>query len=172
MPVPRHLQAFWSDFLLVTGTVDEGRYYDVCVFGDNKQLADDLANLVLLGIKRATAGSLASYADQGIRTPEAGDLSIVTDWSGQPLCVIETQVVEVVPYNEVTAEFAAVEGEGDGSLAFWRQAHKRFFEVECDNAGRNFTEDMLLACETFKVVYQPRPIAAELKRKASQGDVK
>jgi uncharacterized protein YhfF len=159
MPVPPHLQAFWNEFLLVTGTVDEGRYYDVCVFGDNKQLADDLAKLVLRGIKRATAGSLASYEDQGIRAPRAGDLSIVTNWSGRPLCVIETQVVEVVPYNEVTAEFAALEGEGDGSLDFWRQAHRGYFERECAKAARNFAEDILLACEQFKVIYQPLPIA-------------
>ncbi|PTU32653.1 ASCH domain-containing protein [Stenotrophobium rhamnosiphilum] len=160
MPVPPHLQTFWNEFLLVTGTTDADRYYDVCVFGDNKQLADDLGNLVLRGIKRATAGSLASYEDQGIHVPRAGDLSIVTDWSGKPLCIIETQVVEVVPYNEVTAEFAAVEGEGDGSLAFWREAHKQYFERECVQAGRIFGEDMLLACEQFKVVYQPRLNAA------------
>jgi len=159
MPVPPHLQTFWNEFLLASGTTDKGNYYDVCVFGDNKQLADDLANLVLRGIKRATAGSLASYKDQGMRIPRAGDLSIVTDWSGQPVCVIETQVVEVVPYNAVTAEFATVEGEGDGSLAYWREAHKQYFERECVNAGRTFDEDMLLACERFKVVYQPRPIA-------------
>ncbi|MDR7335300.1 ASCH domain-containing protein [Roseateles asaccharophilus] len=160
MPVPPHLQAFWSEFRLATGTDDDSRYYDVCVFGDSQQLADELADLVLRGIKRATAGSLASYQDQGIRAPRAGDLSIVTGWAGQPLCVIETQVVEVVPFNEVTAEFAAVEGEGDGSLAFWRQEHRRYFEMECVKAGRHFDEGMLLACEQFRVVYQPRPIEA------------
>jgi uncharacterized protein YhfF len=160
MPVPPHLQAFWTEFLLATNTVDDDRYYDVCVFGDSKELADELANLVLLGIKRATAGSIASYEDQGIRVPRRGDLSVVTDWSGQPLCIIETQVVEVVPYNKVTSEFAAVEGEGDGSLAFWREAHRRYFERECARVGRPFNEEMLLACEQFEVVYQPRPIAA------------
>ena len=90
----------------------------------------------------------------------AGDLSIVTDWSGKPLCVIETQSLEVVPFNEVSAEFAATEGEGDGSLAFWQAAHRACFTRECIAAGREFSESMLVACERFRVVYQESPSAA------------
>lgn len=160
MSVPSHLLPFWNEFLLATGTADHGRYYDVCIFGDSEKLADELADLVLCGVKRATAGSLWSYEDQGVRPPRPGDLSIVTAWSGQPLCIIETQSVDVVPYNEVTAEFAAVEGEGDGSLAYWLEVHQRYFERESASAGRQFDERMLIACEEFKVVYQPRPSAA------------
>ena len=55
-----------------------------------------------------------------------GDLSIVTDWAGQALCVIETESVVLVPFNEVSAEFAATEGEGDGSLEFWTEGHRAY----------------------------------------------
>lgn len=160
MPIPLHLQAFWNEFSEASGGVDESRFYDVCVFGDSEELADELAELVLRGIKRATAGSLWSYEDAGIPVPRPGDLSIVTAWSGKPLCVIETMSVEVVPYNNVTAEFAATEGEGDGSLSYWLEAHEQFFERECAKAGRKFTPDMLLACECFEVVYRTAPSAA------------
>jgi uncharacterized protein YhfF len=34
-------------------------------------------------------------------------------------------------------------------------AHGRYFTRECVAAGRQFTEDMLIACERFDVVYQP-----------------
>ena len=87
--------------------------------------------------------------------PQPGDLSIVTDWSGRPLCVIETQSVEIMPFREVTAEFAAIEGEGDGSLTYWQEGHRRYFKRECARVGREFDEDMLVACECFKVVYRP-----------------
>jgi len=56
-----------------------------------------------------------------------------------------------VPFNEVTAEFAAVEGEGDGSLEFWRQEHVSSFSRECVRIGRVFNENMLVACERFRV---------------------
>ncbi len=154
-PIPAHLADFWNAFARSIGGVNPDRFYEVCVFGDSEALANELADLVLRGIKRATAGSVWSYEGDGKRIPVPGDLSIVTNWAGSPLCIIETESVEVVPFSEVTSEFAATEGEGDGSLAFWREAHRQYFTRECDQAGRRFGEDMLVACERFKVVYLP-----------------
>lgn len=160
MPVAPHLAPFWTDFANTTSAAIEERFYEAFCFGDSKELANDLAALVLLGTKRATAGALWSYEAEGKRLPRTGDLSIVTDWSGQPLCVIETRSVEVVPFNEVTEDFAATEGEGDGSLSFWQGAHRAYFTRECVSAGREFTESMLIFCERFAVVYRPTAGAA------------
>jgi uncharacterized protein YhfF len=96
-----------------------------------------------------------SHDDEGKRLPRPGDLSIVTDWAGEPQCVIETESVRIVPFCDVTAEFAATEGEGDGSLSFWRQAHREYFARECAKAAREFGEKMLVVCECFEVVYRP-----------------
>ena len=68
--------------------------------------------------------------------------------------------MEIVPFGEVTAEFAATEGEGDGSLAFWQRAHREFFSRECAAAGREFTESMQVVCVRFAVRYSPPPSAA------------
>ena len=160
MPIPPHLAPFWSDFANSTDRADEERFYESFFFGDSEELANELAALVLRGTKRATAGAVWSYQAEGQRLPRPGDLSIVTDWSGRPLCVIETQSVEVVPFKEVTPEFAATEGEGDGSLSFWREAHRQFFTRECASAGREFSEIMLVACERFAIVYRPTTSAA------------
>lgn len=154
MPIPEHLSAFWHEFVAASGGADEGRFYGSFFFGDSEELAKELAELVLRGAKRATAGAHWAYEAEGQRLPEPGDLSIVTDWFGQPQCVIETQSVEVVAFHEVTAEFAATEGEGDGSLAFWRQAHREFFSRECTAAGREFTESMRVVCERFELRYR------------------
>lgn len=153
-PIPAHLREFWNAFAEAIGGVETARFYEPCIFGDSEDLANELAELVLRGTKRATAGSVWSSEAEGKRLPEPGDLSIVTRWSGEPLCIIETQAVDVVPFNEVSAEFAATEGEGDGSLSFWRDAHRQYFSRECARAGRQFSESMLVACERFKVVYR------------------
>lgn len=155
LPIPAHLNDFWNHFAQSNGGVDAARFYEACVFGDSEDLVDELAELVLRGIKRATAGSVWSSEAEGKRLPMQGDLSIVTTWSGEPLCIIETEAVEVVPFSEVGAEFAATEGEGDGSLSFWRSAHREYFTRECARAGRQFDESMLVACERFKVIYVP-----------------
>jgi uncharacterized protein YhfF len=160
MAIPSHLSGFWADFASTNGEMDDSRFYEAFFFGDGEQLANELAELVLSGVKRATAGAVWWFEAEGKRLPQQGDLSIVTDWSGKPLCVIETQTVEVVPFCEVSAEFAATEGEGDGSLASWQVAHRQYFSRECARAGREFTESMLVACERFAVVYQPQPYEA------------
>jgi uncharacterized protein YhfF len=67
--------------------------------------------------------------------------------------VIETLAVEVLPFEAVTAEFAAAEAEGDGSLGYWRQAHRAYFGRECHRAGREFSEAMMVVCERFTKVF-------------------
>jgi len=160
MPVPPHLLPFWRAFIEPTGGADEERFYEAFFFGDSEELANELAALVLRGTKRATAGAAWFYEAEGQRPPQRGDLSIVTNWAGNPLCVIQTQSVEVVPFREVTAEFAATEGEGDGSLSYWQEAHRAFFTRECARGGREFSEAMLVVCERFAVVYRPTAGAA------------
>lgn len=153
MPVPAHLTEFWQAFARRNPTA--AREEDFCgawSFGDTEPLANELATLVLEGRKRGTASAAWCYEAENQRLPQPGDLSIGTDWGGVPLCVIRTATVEVVSFNQVGAEFAAAEGEGDGSLQFWRSAHRDFFTRECDAAGRTFDESMLVVCETFDVV--------------------
>jgi uncharacterized protein YhfF len=160
MTIPAHVAEFWNAFAASVAGVDDRRFCEAFCFADNEELGNALAQLVLQGAKRATTGSVWSFEAESKRLPVPGDLSVVTDWSGKPLCVIETQSVEVLPFNKVSAEFAAVEGEGDGSLSFWQTAHRAYFARECAQAGREFTESMLVACERFKVVYPVSTSAA------------
>lgn len=155
MPIPANLRRFWGAFAAVSGEPDDSRFLEAFAFGDSEGLASELAELVLQGIKRATAASVWALQAEGKQPPKPGDLSIVTDWAGQPLCIIETEAVEIVPFHEVTAEFAAAEGEGDSSLSFWRAAHSEFFVRECGRIGRVFELAMPVVCERFRVVYQP-----------------
>jgi uncharacterized protein YhfF len=76
-------------------------------FCDNREDADELAELVRTGRKRATAGALWSYEDDQERLPRVGDFSVITDWLGNARCVIRTTAVEVVAFEAVGAEFAA-----------------------------------------------------------------
>ena len=154
MLIPPAVLEFWNTFA-ATRLADEQRFYESFAFGDSEALASELAALVLSGVKCATTGAVWSYEAEGKRLPVPGDQSIVTNWAGEPLCVIETTRVDLVPFNEVSAEFAAVEGEGDGSLSYWMEGHRRDIIRECSRAGRDFDESMLVACARFKVVYQP-----------------
>jgi hypothetical protein len=37
----------------------------------------------------------------------------------------------------------------------WPAAHTEYFTRECARIGREFTEDMPVACERFAVLYRP-----------------
>ena len=153
MDIPEHLRSFWDAFAATQASDPTPRFLEAFYFDDNEPSANELAALVLAGRKQATAGLLWSHEKGNKPLPQQGDLSIVTTYSGEPLCVIETQKVEIVPFEEVTAEFAATEGEGDGSLAYWRQAHEAFFGRECKRIGLAPEARMPVVCERFKVVF-------------------
>lgn len=159
MTDPDPIASFWRAFVESTGAAAEACFTGAFAFGDGAAMADELAALVLQGTKRATASALWVYQAEGEALPRPGDLSIVTDGSGTPRCVIETRLVEVVPFRDVGAAFAHAEGEGDRSLAYWRCAHREVFARECAAAGKAFTDSMLVVCERFEVRY-PLPIEA------------
>jgi uncharacterized protein YhfF len=155
--VPASIRPFWDAFCATTSPDPTPRFYEAFYFADSEAVADELADLVLRGKKRATAGLLWAFEAEGRRLLAPGDLSVVTDWRGRPCCVIETRAVAVVPFDQVTESFAATEGEGDGSLRYWREVHWASFQRECQRIGREPRSGMPVVCEEFVVVYRPDP---------------
>lgn len=150
---PTSPQKFWQAYLETTQKPSDTTLYEIFHFDDNKNDANTLAALVVAGRKLGTASLLWEYQSGAGQAPKKGDLSVVTDWSGNPQCVIETTVVEVVPFKDVTEAFAASEGEGDLSLAFWREVHWRYFGRVCKLLNRQCSQEMMVVCENFRVVY-------------------
>lgn len=111
-------------------------------FGDSPELADELAELVLAGKKRATCWA----ASDGPQT-EIGKRMVMLDGSGIPRAMLETVELTQRCFNAVDEAFAFDEGEDDRTLASWRTAHQNYF-------GRQgtFAPDMLLYCERFRLV--------------------
>jgi uncharacterized protein YhfF len=111
-------------------------------FGDSPELADELAELVLAGKKRATCWA----ASEGPKT-RVGKQWVVLDGTGAQRAVIETIELTQRRFDEVDEAFAFDEGEDDRTLASWRRAHRNYF-------GRQgtFAPDMPLYCERFRLV--------------------
>ncbi|CZF86164.1 ASCH domain-containing protein [Grimontia marina] len=115
--------------------------------------ANVCAQLIKKGEKRASCSMELWYSQEGEEHPQVGHLHVVTDWHGDPHCIIEITDVSHCPFNKVTPEFAASEGEGDKSYEWWRKAHWDFFSKECEELGVEMKEDMLLVLERFEVAY-------------------
>ena len=131
----------------------QGSSYDTWTFGCD---ADLLAALVLSGEKTATASAHALYEAEGVPLPKAGGYSVILDANDQAVCVIRTNRVSVVPFCEVSAAHALMEGEGDKSLAYWQTVHRAFFTEELRSIGLSFSDKILVVCEEFELVYPVR----------------
>ena len=70
--------------------------------GDGPELADELLDLVLKGVKTATCST-----EDEPNTSMPGERWIVLDGRGHPRCVIETTEITYRRFGEVDAAFAS-----------------------------------------------------------------
>jgi uncharacterized protein YhfF len=61
--------------------------------------------------------------------------------------------VVVVSFDEVTAEHAFLEGEGDRTLRYWRDVHDPFFKKEFEDI-KKFHYKIPVVCERFQLIYK------------------
>lgn len=153
MKIPSSIRPFWDEFQASIDFDASSRFYEVFHFDDNEATADFLADLVLKGTKRATASLLWTYEAESKPVPKLGDLSVVINWASEPLCVIESKIVDIVPFEEVSEAFAAIEGEGDKSLRYWKEVHWDYFGRECQRLNKERSLVMPVVCEQFEVIY-------------------
>lgn len=150
------VDAYWQQFLSTLPPESPYRHkgYLPEAWGDNPEMADELGALIAAGTKTATCSALWEWQAEGESPPEAGTVTVVVDGRGEPLCIVETVEVTIRRYNEVDADFARQEGEGDLSLQYWREAHRRFFSRSLSKIDRKFSEEMPLVCERFRLIYK------------------
>jgi len=124
--------------------------YSVCFYDSNG--TDEILDSIISGKKHANTGLYSLFQAQMQLLPKIGDHTVVLDSQMQPRCITRTTKVDVVPFEDVTAECAAA--EGDGTLAAWKKAHRNAFAAACEEIGIDFDERMKCVCEYFDVVYR------------------
>lgn len=142
--------AFWHAAVTATPELKPDADFSVWSFGDSEDLCNHVLAETLAGRNRATASLQWDYEG---RLPQAGDVSVVTDWSGTPRAVLVTRRVEIRRYEDVDADFARAEGYVRNLLDEWREVHWAYFSRRCAELGRAATLDMPVVCERFEVVY-------------------
>ncbi len=154
------IKAYWQTYLdNLPEDIDKATLtYTAWAFGSGAEMADELSTLVVQGIKTATTSVVWEYEIEGEALPQVGELSIILDGKGDPICIIETTEIEVKPFNQVDARFAYDEGEGDRSLAYWHDAHWGYYQRELAKIDKAPHPEMEVVCERFRVVYQSTSI--------------
>ncbi len=146
-------EEYWRAFRDANPSIPEDTEYQIWFFGNSLEMSLQLANFVVYGTKRATASLVLINEKIPENAPIPDGYSVVTDFEGKPLCVIQTTEIRLIPFLEVDYAFAKDEGEGDENIEDWRKGHRDYFTKECREMGFEFDETMLVCCERFKLLY-------------------
>jgi len=89
---------------------------------------------------------------------------MVLDSDNQPVCVIETVEVRIVPLGEVDFGHVADEGEGHTTVSHWRKGHENFWRGEemaasLGDSALILDDATLVVLERFRVVERLRSTA-------------
>ena len=154
-PQQTRVDAYWAAFLQSrAGTLPpNARYSEAEAFGNTPEMGNELAALVCRGVKTATSGLLWGYEALNERLPEPGDIAIVLDSRGAPVCIIELIETRIMPFHAVDEQLAWEYGEGDRTLPWWREQLWDYSVAICAEWGWQPASDMPLVVKRFRMIY-------------------
>ena len=141
-------QEMWNAYKQINPSI--GDEIDAWAFGVEPDL---FSRFGFRGEKTATASAYDLYALEAESLPQEGTFDVILDSQNQAVCIVEITKVSVQPFNQVSAQHAFKEGEGDKSLAYWRQVHEDCFAEWLREAGLTFTPESKVVLEEFRKVY-------------------
>ena len=120
-------------------------------------LRDRLISAILDGRKVTTTSLALEYEIEREPWPCEGQRSVVADSNDQPVCVIETVEVLIIPLGEVGYEHVVDEGEGHATVSDWRAGHEHFWRSKemTDSLGDStfiLDDATLVVLERFRVI--------------------
>ena len=100
------LDEYWNKFLTDQKLPPETKCAGDLFFEAKNFVSDELIALLISGQKTAFFSSYATFAIDQEPLPVSGELYVVVDRTNKPVCIIELESVNILPFNEVTWEMA------------------------------------------------------------------
>jgi len=119
-PRSHETDAFWQAFRLYA-RLDHDNYV-VGSFGDSPEMATELADLVIAGIKRGPASLACDYGAGREPIPNPGDFVMILDGAGCPRFIWRTTQVTMKPLSRSTRRSLGT--RGDRTRDWWLGAHR------------------------------------------------
>jgi len=152
------IEPFWLAYQHRCGVKVEG--FSAAALGHTRTLADELAALVLSGVKRAHATLLRDFQKDLEPLPQPGEHLVVLDGEGRPRAIVRATHVELRHFNQIDDVFAFEAGEGDLTLRWWLTAHRQDYAERGEAEGFEVDEHVELVLEHFDLVW-PQSAATE-----------
>ena len=152
------IEAFWLDYQRTCKIAAPG--FSATSLGHSRAVADELAQLIVDGIKRAHATLEHDFTVDNEALPQPGDHLVVLDGRGRPRAIVRNGHVERRHFDEIDDAFAFEAGEGDLTLRWWLTAHRQEFAERAEREGFQVGERVLLILEYFERVWPQDPADA------------
>lgn len=142
---------FWQAFLEETGT-PENSYCNRCTyFGESEEASVDVMEQLLRGEKTAISHCVPHYIVTREPMPKVGDYTMVTDFYGNPGCILKCVDVVIDPIGAIPEEVA--EKEGQGSLEAWREGKRQQFQALSAQSRFHYNDELPVLMELVELVY-------------------
>ncbi|MEQ1805154.1 MAG: ASCH domain-containing protein [Burkholderiaceae bacterium] len=145
------IEPFWLEYQRACKVKVPG--FAAAALGETRGVADEHADLVARGVKRAHATLKREFEKELDPLPQIGDHLVVLDGAGTPRAIVRTTHVELRYFNQIDDEFAFDAGEGDLTLRWWLTAHRQDFAERGEREGFEVHERIELVLEWFEVVW-------------------
>jgi uncharacterized protein YhfF len=109
-------------------------------FGTPGESRRQLIDFVINGNKRATAGLMSEYEDEGESIEHVGELLAIVDDDLNHVATVRVTRVDISRFADVPDEFALAEAEGDLDAADFRASHTAYWAA----VGEPVSDDTLI----------------------------
>lgn len=149
--VGERYEAFWQKCREALGpSALPATGYRVRAIGKQREICELILKLIEQGDKTGTF-SLTSDFDGSLPSP--GEYQILTDFEGEPRCVVRIEATEVLPFRNIGSEHTQTEGPDLRDVEAWKNLHRGYWTPLLQAQGQAFSEDLPVVFQRFTRVY-------------------
>ena len=143
---------FWQAFLEQTGTETTDPVSRYTYFGESEEETVTALEQLLSGEKTAIAHCIPDYLSTRKPMPKIGDYTMVTDFYGNPCCILRAADVTITPMPEVPGELIQAETPGV-SREEWLSRKRAEYQKLAKGSRFHFHEEIPVLMERVQVVF-------------------
>jgi uncharacterized protein YhfF len=145
-------EAFWQQSLAVIDHPPAEDFYRVRHYGNSQTIATMLGQLIVDGVKTGTFLVPRAHEGDPHMKPVVGGYTVLTDFEGKPLALLETLSVRTVKFDDIVEPDVQCEGPNLRNIAAWRNVHWEYFAAQLKPLGHEMSGEEKVTIENFRVV--------------------
>lgn len=143
---------FWEVFLEETGTAPTTAVSRYTYFGTSEEETVIVLEQLLSGEKTAIAHCIPDYLTTRQPMPRIGDYTMVTDFYGNPCCILKAVDVTIAPMPEIPEALMQADVPQITRQA-WLEQKQAEYRALSARGGFHFHEEIPVLMEQVQVVY-------------------